>query len=97
MVRSDLACAGVMFTIATESGFPHVVLINAAWGLGENVVRGAVNPDEFYVFADPSSRVFRPILSTAGQQGAPDCLCQRQASRAPERFRCPRRPGNVSV
>ena len=63
MVRSDLACAGVMFTIATESGFPHVVLINAAWGLGENVVRGAVNPDEFYVFKPTLHEGYRPILS----------------------------------
>ncbi len=63
MVRSDLACAGVMFTIATESGFPHVVLINAAWGLGENVVRGAVNPDEFYVFKPTLKQGYRPILS----------------------------------
>jgi pyruvate,water dikinase len=63
MVRSDLAAAGVMFTIATESGFPHVVLINAAWGLGENVVRGAVNPDEFFVFKPTLKEGFRPILS----------------------------------
>lgn len=63
MVRSDLACAGVMFTIATESGFPHVVLINGAWGLGENVVRGAVNPDEFYVFKTTLREGYRPILS----------------------------------
>jgi len=49
MVRSDLAASGVMFTIDTESGFPDVVFINAAYGLGEMVVQGAVNPDEFYV------------------------------------------------
>src|SRR5581483_8559663 len=50
MVRSDLAGSGVMFTLDTESGFPGVVLINAAWGLGENVVQGFVNPDEYMVF-----------------------------------------------
>jgi len=50
MVRSDLASAGVMFTLDTESGFRDVVVVNAAYGLGENVVRGTVNPDEFYVF-----------------------------------------------
>ncbi len=50
MVRSDKAGAGVMFTIDTESGFPHVVVINAAWGLGENVVQGTVTPDEYMVF-----------------------------------------------
>jgi pyruvate,water dikinase len=49
MVRSDLGCAGVMFTIDTESGFPDVVLINAAWGLGESVVQGTVDPDEYLV------------------------------------------------
>jgi pyruvate,water dikinase len=49
MVRSDLASSGVMFTIDTESGHPDVVFITGAWGLGENVVQGAVDPDEFYV------------------------------------------------
>ena len=50
MVRSDLAVSGVMFTLDTESGFPDTVFITAAYGLGENVVQGAVNPDEFYVY-----------------------------------------------
>jgi pyruvate, water dikinase len=50
MVRSDLAGSGVLFTLDTDSGFPHVVLINAAWGLGETVVQGAVNPDQYTVF-----------------------------------------------
>ncbi|MGF6697292.1 pyruvate,water dikinase [Paraburkholderia sp. MM5496-R1] len=58
MVRSDLGGAGVMFSIDTETGFDKVVLINAAWGLGENVVQGAVDPDEYEVFKplldDPS-------------------------------------------
>jgi pyruvate, water dikinase len=49
MVRSDLAAAGVMFTIDTESGFKEVVFITSSYGLGETVVQGAVNPDEFYV------------------------------------------------
>jgi pyruvate,water dikinase len=49
MVRSDIGCAGVMFTIDTESGFKDVVFITASYGLGETVVQGAVNPDEFYV------------------------------------------------
>ena len=49
MVRSDLGAAGVMFTIDTESGFTEVVFITSSWGLGETVVQGAVNPDEFYV------------------------------------------------
>jgi pyruvate,water dikinase len=50
MVRSDLASAGVCFTLDPESGFDQVVFITGSWGLGENVVQGAVNPDEFYVF-----------------------------------------------
>ena len=49
MVRSDIACSGVLFTLDTESGFRDVVFITAAWGLGETVVQGSVNPDEFYV------------------------------------------------
>ena len=55
MVRSDIGGSGVMFSIDTESGFDKVVLINAAWGLGENVVQGAVNPDEY--------EVYKPFLS----------------------------------
>ena len=50
MVRSDLASAGVCFSIDTETGFPHVVLISAAWGLGETVVQGSVTPDQYTVF-----------------------------------------------
>jgi pyruvate,water dikinase len=50
MVRSDQGSAGVLFTLDTETGFPDVLMINAAWGLGENVVKGTVNPDEYYVF-----------------------------------------------
>ncbi len=50
MVRSDEGCAGVIFTIDPESGFNNAIYITGAWGLGENVVQGAVNPDEFWVF-----------------------------------------------
>jgi len=50
MVRSDSASSGVMFSIDTESGFTNAVFLTGAWGLGENVVQGAVNPDEFYIF-----------------------------------------------
>ncbi|MGO9512866.1 MAG: phosphoenolpyruvate synthase [Steroidobacteraceae bacterium] len=50
MVRADRAGSGVMFTLDTETGFPGVVVINAAWGLGENVVQGAVNPDKYLIF-----------------------------------------------
>jgi pyruvate, water dikinase len=62
MVRSDLAGAGVMFTLDTESGFRDVVLINAAWGLGESVVQGSVNPDEYCVHKPTLMQGFRPIL-----------------------------------
>lgn len=62
MVRSDLASSGVMFSIDTESGFADAVLINAAYGLGENVVQGAVNPDEYYVFKPTLKQGFRPII-----------------------------------
>ncbi len=62
MVRSDLASSGVMFSIDTESGFPNAVLINSAYGLGENVVQGAVNPDEFYVFKPTLREGYRPII-----------------------------------
>lgn len=62
MVRSDLAASGVMFSIDTETGFRNAVLINAAYGLGENVVQGTVNPDEFTVFKPTLSGDFRPIL-----------------------------------
>src|SRR5690606_20245873 len=50
MVRSDLAGSGVMFSIDTETGLPSVVVINAAWGLGESVVQGMVDPDKYLVF-----------------------------------------------
>lgn len=62
MVRADLACSGVMFSIDTETGFPDAVLLTGAWGLGETVVQGAVNPDEFVVFKPTLSRGLAPIL-----------------------------------
>ena len=63
MVRSDLACSGVMFSIDTETGFTNAVVINASYGLGENIVQGTVNPDEFMVFKPTLKQGFRPILS----------------------------------
>ena len=62
MVRSDLGAAGVMFTLDTETGFREAVLINASYGLGENVVLGSVNPDEYYVFKPTLKQGFRPVL-----------------------------------
>lgn len=62
MVRSDLATSGVMFSIDTETGFKNAALVTAAYGLGENVVQGAVNPDEYLVFKPTLQQGFRPIL-----------------------------------
>jgi len=62
MVRSDLAAAGVMFSIDTETGFRDAVLINASYGLGESVVQGTVNPDEYCVFKPTLLTGHRPIL-----------------------------------
>jgi pyruvate,water dikinase len=62
MVRSDLAVSGVMFSIDTETGFKDNVIINASYGLGENIVQGSVNPDEFTVFKTTLKTGFCPIL-----------------------------------
>jgi len=62
MVRSDMASSGVMFTIDTESGFKNAVLINASYGLGESIVQGLVNPDEFIVFKPTLKGKLRPII-----------------------------------
>jgi pyruvate,water dikinase len=61
MVRSDVGASGVMFTLDTESGFRDAVFVTASWGLGELVVQGAVNPDEFYVYK-PALRAGRPAV-----------------------------------
>lgn len=63
MARSDKGASGVMFSIDTESGHKDMVLINAAYGLGENVVQGAVSPDEFYVHKPTLKKGFKPIVS----------------------------------
>ena len=62
MVRSDSASSGVIFSIDTESGFKDAVFLTGAWGLGENVVQGAVNPDEYYVFKPTLKQGKRPIV-----------------------------------
>ena len=62
MVRSDLAASGVMFSIDTETGFRDTALITAAYGLGESVVQGVVNPDEYVVFKPTLKQGFRPLL-----------------------------------
>jgi len=62
MIRSDKASAGVIFTIDTETGFKDVVYITGSWGLGEYVVKGVVNPDEFYVFKPTLKEGYRAII-----------------------------------
>ena len=63
MVRSDLSSSGVMFSLDTESGFRDVVFITGSYGLGENVVQGAVDPDEFYVHKPTLRRVTVPCCA----------------------------------
>ena len=65
MVRADLAASGVIFTLDTESGFRDVVFITGAWGLGENIVQGKVDPDEFYVHKPTFRQGYRTVLSRA--------------------------------
>ena len=62
MVRSDLACSGVLFTLDTESGFRDLVLISSSYGLGETIVQGAVNPDEFYVYKPGLARGRKAVI-----------------------------------
>ena len=73
MVRSDLGGSGVMFSIDTETGFDKVVLINAAWGLGENVVQGTVDPDEYVVF--------KPLLSNSSLMPIIEKKCGEKAKK----------------
>ena len=63
MVRSDRAASGVIFTLDTESGFRDVVFVTGSWGLGENIVQGKVDPDEFYVHKATFRRGYRAVLS----------------------------------
>jgi pyruvate,water dikinase len=62
MVRSDKSCSGVGFTIEPESGFENVIVLSGVWGLGENIVQGTVNPDEFYVFKPSLEKNNYPII-----------------------------------
>ena len=84
MVRSDLSGSGVLFTLDTETGFPDVVVINAAWGLGENVVQGAVNPDEYAVFK-PLLDVddYRPIIGKTKGEKAQKMVYSRKGATTP--------------
>jgi pyruvate, water dikinase len=96
MVRSDLASSGVMFSIDTESGHPDMVFITGAWGLGENVVQGAVDPDEFYVHKPTFRAGFRSVLRrTLGEKqirmvyapGRPSVSAGSRPARACDRAR----------
>ena len=80
MVRSDLAGSGVMFSIDTESGFPRVAVINAAWGLGETVVQGSVDPDKYIVFKPllDGCRAPSDHREDARRQGTQDGVRQRR-------------------
>lgn len=92
MVRSDLACSGVGFTLEPESGFPGVVVITGSWGLGENVVQGQVTPDQFTLFKESLRNGKRSILSrrlgakeytmTYAEPGAPGGGTTRNAETA---------------
>ena len=92
MVRSDRAGAGVMFSIDTETGFPNVVTIDAAWGLGENVVQGAVNPDNYMVFKPLlNNEELTPILHKSLGSKAQKMVYARRAGQ-PRLSRHGRRP-----
>ena len=97
MVRSDIGSSGVMFTIDTESGFPDAVFITSSYGLGEAVVQGAVNPDEFYVYK-PALRAGRPAILKRGVGGkATKMVYTAGRVRGPHDRVRPRRPRPTSV
>jgi len=89
MVRSDKACSGVMFTMDTESGFPHVVYITGAYGLGENIVQGVINPDEFYVFKPCLRGNYKPSFRRPRKQRDQDDLYHRRRGFDQEMFPSP--------
>ncbi len=80
MVRSETGASGVMFTLDTESGFPHAVFITAAYGLGETVVQGAVNPDEFYVYKPTVKNHVPAILRRTMGSKAIKMICTGEGS-----------------
>lgn len=91
MVRADRASAGVMFSIDTETGFPHVVVINAAWGLGENVVQGAVTPDQYVVFKPLlDHRKLRPIIEKTLGDKTKKLVYSRGGGRTTKNIETPR-------
>ena len=82
MVRSDKACAGVMFSIDTESGFPDAVLLTGSWGLGETVVQGSVTPDQFTVFKPLLKAGYRPIIEKTKGSKTQKMIYASEGSRA---------------
>ena len=93
MVRSDLASAGVMFSIDTETGFANAVLITGAYGLGESVVQGTVNPDEFYVFKPTlTERLPADSPEEARDEGVQAGLRRRRHAADAQRSGAGRRP-----
>jgi len=77
MVRADSACSGVMFTLDTETGFKDVIFITSAYGLGENIVQGTVNPDEFYVHKPTLAKGFQPIIKRQLGSKAIKMICTK--------------------
>lgn len=98
MVRSDKAAAGVMFSIDTETGFPDAVLINAAWGLGEAVVQGTVDPDEYMVFKPFLSYKRRvPIIEKSCGKKAEKIVYSRHKNQPTETRRTTKKEQNSFV
>jgi pyruvate,water dikinase len=97
MVRADLASSGVIFTLDTESGFRDVVFVTGAWGLGENIVQGKVDPDEFYVHKPTFRQGFRAVLSRTlgGKQMRLVYARGRGGCRHPQRANTPGGTGAV--
>jgi len=94
MVRSDIGAAGVIFTIDTETGFENAVLINASWGLGENVVKGTVSPDQYVVFKPALHDGFRPILQKEFGSKEFKLICATGGSKATRNVPVPQHDRN---
>ena len=90
MIRSDLACSGVMFTLDTETGFPNVVFVTGSYGLGENVVQGAVNPDEFFVFKPTFQQGFHPLIDKRLGEKATKIIYAEEGSKAIKKIDTPK-------
>ena len=81
MVRSDLACSGVLFTLDTETGFRDAVFVTGSWGLGENIVQGAVNPDEYYVFKPTLKQGYKALISKTIGSKEKTMICSMEGTR----------------